>query len=341
MPLENDRLAHGGELTPFEVGLKLLIERVPCRTEAETRPLASCLGRVLAEDVIAKRSVPPHDNSAVDGYAVHFGDLDPDGRVGLPVTARIAAGHPLDRPAKPGEAFRIFTGAVVPDGPDTIFMEEDATLDGGAVIPPAGLKQGSNRRLKGEDVAEGDTILKAGTKLRPQDLGVAASVGVCSLSVRKPPRAAVFSTGDELRDPSAEAERGRVFDANRFSVMALLEGLGCHDGPWHLADDPRDPRRALDRASAKHQDCHFRRRFREEITSNLAWSLGPFSSAGHQAGPSVALGRIGRATFIGCRQPGGRNGNLHDDREARHTAPFRFERRFRAPLSGADGGTVE
>ena len=137
MPLENDRLAHGGELTPFEVGLKLLIERVPCRTEAETRPLASCLGRVLAEDVIAKRSVPPHDNSAVDGYAVHFGDLDPDGRVGLPVTARIAAGHPWTGP-RTGRGFRIFTGAVVPDGPDTIFMEEDATSTAARSSRPPG-----------------------------------------------------------------------------------------------------------------------------------------------------------------------------------------------------------
>lgn len=305
MPLENDRLAHGGELTPFEVGLKLLIERVPCRTEAETRPLASCLGRVLAEDVIAKRSVPPHDNSAVDGYAVHFGDLDPDGRVGLPVTARIAAGHPLDRPAKPGEAFRIFTGAVVPDGPDTIFMEEDATLDGGAVIPPAGLKQGSNRRLKGEDVAEGDTILKAGTKLRPQDLGVAASVGVCSLSVRKPPRAAVFSTGDELRDPSAEAERGRVFDANRFSVMALLEGLGCHVTDLGiLADDPATIRAALDRASAKHRVIVTSggvSRGEEDHVKSCVEALGTlhFWRLAIKPGRPVALGRIGRATFIG------------------------------------------
>lgn len=229
--LNNDCFANPGEMMPVRRAWELLAERVVPLGGVETVALDAALGRVLAADVVALRSVPPHDNSAVDGYAVYHVDLAAEGTTRLPVTGRVAAGHPLDRPARRGEALRIFTGAPIPGGadggPDTVYMEEDATVEGDHVILPAGLKKGANYRLKGEDVTEGRVILTAGTRLRAQEIGLAASVGVAELAVRPRLRAAVFSTGDEVRDPGSAAPDGCIFDANRFTVKALLAGLGC------------------------------------------------------------------------------------------------------------------
>jgi molybdopterin molybdotransferase len=150
--LQDDCFRIGDELMPFEDGLRILKERARIVVGTETVTLNDALGRVLAEDITAPRDVPPHDNSAVDGYAVAFSDLNTGGETRLPVTARIAAGHPLERSAQQGEAVRIFTGASVPDGMDTVFMQEDSVLDGDDVVLPSGIKQGANRRKQGEDV---------------------------------------------------------------------------------------------------------------------------------------------------------------------------------------------
>jgi len=206
--LKDDCFAFGGDLMPLADALGELRERTSPVTGTETIPLREANGRILAEDIIAGLDVPPHDNSAVDGYAVFFDDLNPEGDTRLPVTGRVAAGHPLGREAKRGEALRIFTGAPMPmgadgaqsSGPDTIFMEEDCTpekdKDGDHVVLPAGLKRGSNRRNAGEDVIKGSVILKAGSRLRPQEIGLAASVGLSEMPVRDRLKVAVFSTGD-------------------------------------------------------------------------------------------------------------------------------------------------
>ena len=201
--LSDDCFAFGGELMTADEALALLAERLDAVVERETVALRAARGRILAADVIADRSVPPHDNAAVDGYAVFYDDLDTDDETRLAVTGRVAAGHPLDRAAAPGEAIRIFTGAAMPAGPDTVLMQEDcAEADGHVTIPP-GIKEGANRRRAGEDITEGSTILHAGRRLRPQDLGLAASVGRTEVEVYVPLRVAVFSTGDELREPGA------------------------------------------------------------------------------------------------------------------------------------------
>ncbi|NQV43516.1 MAG: molybdopterin molybdenumtransferase MoeA, partial [Rhodospirillales bacterium] len=166
--LKDDCFAFGGDLTPLHDALTAMHERISVVTDAQTVPIDQALGRILSQDIIARRNVPPHDNSAVDGYAVYFNDLDAGNETRLPYTGRIAAGHPLERPAVHGEALRIFTGAPMPtgpdgtqtSGPDTVFMEEDVTIDGDMVVFPPGLKQGSNRRDAGEDICEGTVILK-------------------------------------------------------------------------------------------------------------------------------------------------------------------------------------
>ena len=157
--LKNDCFAFGGEMMAVSDAWALLREKIQTVAGVEAVALDDALGRTLARDVVSNRAVPPHDNSAVDGYAVHYSALNADGDTRLKVTGRVAAGHPLGRAAGLDEAIRIFTGAPMPDGPDTVFMDEDATVDGDAVILPAGLKKGAN-------LGRADGIARAHTAAR-------------------------------------------------------------------------------------------------------------------------------------------------------------------------------
>lgn len=303
--LKDDCFAFGGELMPVTDALALLRERVTMVVDPEIVGLRSALGRILSADIIADRSVPPHDNSAVDGYAVFFEDLNADGDTRIPVTGRVAAGHPLDRPARRREAVRIFTGAPMPDGMETVFMEEDCEADGNDVILPAGLKQGANRRKKGEDIEQGSVILKAGQRLRPQELGLAASVGFQELKVMGTLRVAVFSTGDEVCDPSDQAPEGSIFDANRYSVMSMLEGMSCHVTDLGiLPDDEETIAVAIGGAAKDHhvivtsggvsagEEDHVKAAVERHGSVDF-WRLAI------KPGRPIALGRIGDAAFIG------------------------------------------
>ena len=167
--LSDDCFAFGGKLMTGAEALALIAARVVALPEREAAGLKGAAGRILAADLVAPRSVPPHDNAAVDGYAVFFDDLAPGVETVLPVAGRPAAGHPLGRAGKRGEAIRIFTGAPMPEGPDTVFMQEDVRREGDRVHLPPGLKRGANRRFAGEDVKAGAVALRAGTRLRPQD----------------------------------------------------------------------------------------------------------------------------------------------------------------------------
>ena len=228
--LSDDCFAFGDTLTPLDDALQALRDRTNPIAETGEIGLSDAVGRILAEDIVAPFNVPPHDNSAVDGYAVRFDDLDPETETRLPVTGRAAAGHPLGRPAQRGEAIRIFTGAPMPLGenaPDTVMMQEDCRVDGGAVVIMPGIKRGANRRAAGEDIRESETVLHSGQHMRPQDVGVAASLGVTRLRVFEPLRVAVFSSGDELREPGGNLDPGAIFDSNRFALAAALRQLGC------------------------------------------------------------------------------------------------------------------
>ena len=303
--LKDDCFAFGGELMPLDDALALLAERVSPVADVETVPLADALGRVLAQDLSAAHDVPPHDNAAVDGYAVAFDDLQSDGETRLPVGGRVAAGHPLGHPAKPGEAVRIFTGAPMPAGMDTVFMEEDCTADGDAVVLPAGLKKGSNSRRKGEAVKTGAVILTRGRRLRPQELGLAASVGIAEVPVYKALRAAVFSTGDEVRDLTGELPDGCIFDSNRYAVIAQLHDMGVRVTDLGILEDDEDAiAAALDAASADHdvlvtsggvsagEEDHVKAAVERHGEIHF-WRLSV------KPGRPIALGRVGDAAFVG------------------------------------------
>jgi molybdopterin molybdotransferase len=234
--LSEDCFAFGRALMTLAEALRLLDQRLSCVVGEEEADLRLCLGRILAEDVSASEDVPPHDNAAVDGYAVRFDDLVPGAETRMRVVGRAAAGHPFGRAAGGGEAVRIFTGAPMPAGCDTVMMQEDCTAEGDHVRIRPGLKRGANRRRAGEDVRAGTIVLQQGMRLRPQDLGLAASVGRTRLRVRRPLRVAVFSTGDELCEPGMPRRPGAIYDSNPV-MIGLLDALGCRVSDLGILED--------------------------------------------------------------------------------------------------------
>lgn len=240
--LTDDCFAFAGPLMPIEEAERLIAQRIAPLAASEEVPLGAAAGRVLAADLLAPIDLPRFDNSAVDGYAVRYADLAPAGETRLPVTGRAAAGHAAERFA--GAAVRIFTGAPMPPGTDTVFMQEDCRRDGDVVLLPPGLPRGANRRLAGEDVRAGAVALPQGTRLRPAQLALAAALGVASVQVRRRLRVALFSTGDEVAEPGTPLAQARIYDANRRLLGELLAAAGADvtdlgilaDAPERLAE---------------------------------------------------------------------------------------------------------
>jgi molybdopterin molybdotransferase len=307
--LSDDCFAFGGELMRTDEALALLTERLSVVVDREDCALRDAAGRILAEDITSTRAVPPHDNAAVDGYAVRFEDLSADGETRLVLTGRIAAGYTSDRPIRAGEAIRIFTGAAMPADGDTVLMQEDCREDRQGdnthVVIPAGIKQGANRRFAGEDIAAGDVILKAGTKLRPQEIGLTASIGLKTLSVYKPVRVALFSTGDEVRDAGEDLPPGCIYDANRYSVAAALERLGCIVDDLGILPDSYDVIRDTLSAAADDHDLIMTSggvsAGEEDHVRAAIDALGKmhFWRLAIRPGRPLALGQIGNIPFIG------------------------------------------
>jgi molybdopterin molybdotransferase len=251
--LTDDCFAFSGPLLPIDEVERILRERVMPVLETETVPLAAAYGRVMASDVTAPISLPPFDNSAVDGYAVRAADLDHDAETRLTITDRVTAGRAAARALAPGAAIRIFTGAPMPAGADTVFMQEDVRREDEAVMVPPGLDAGANRRLAGEDVRAGAIVLPAGRRLSAQHVALAAAVGLTQLPVRRRIRVAVLSTGDEIVEPGTPRPSAALFDANRYLLAGLIAGLGAQASDFGIVPD--DPRR-LERAIAAAADEH-------------------------------------------------------------------------------------
>jgi molybdopterin molybdotransferase len=270
----------------------------------EVIPLDAGLGRVLAEDVRATLDVPPTDNSAVDGYAVRSADIPASGTRELTVVAELAAGAVFETTLGPGEALRIMTGAPIPAGADTVYPQELVERAGRVVRIPGGAP-GVNVRHRGEDVRAGTVVLPAGVALRPQELGVAASLGLPQLLVRQKPRVAILSTGDEVAEPGHARKPGQIFDSNRFSLHGLVEAAGGEPTDHGIVPDLYDVLHARLRAAAATADV---------VLTSGGVSVGDhdlvkavlqeaggidFWQVAMQPGRPLAVGRIGPALFFG------------------------------------------
>jgi molybdopterin molybdotransferase len=252
--LSDDCFAFGGPMMSVDEAVAIIAARVTAVQDIETVDLRNADGRILATAIAAPLPLPPFTNSAVDGYAVRGGDLPLAEEQAFPVTGRVQAGASAQAPLKPGHAMRIFTGAPMPEGADTVFMQEDVRLDeAGRVVLPTGLKAGANVRPAGEDIVAGTPALPAGQRLRPQDIALAAAFGLTRIEVRRRIRVAVFSTGNELVSPGAPRAAAQLFDSNRFMLMAMLARLGCEVSDLGIL---RDDRASLASALKKVADAH-------------------------------------------------------------------------------------
>jgi molybdopterin molybdotransferase len=237
--LSDDCFAFGGPMMSVDEAVAIIAARVTPVQDVETVSLGEADGRILACDISAPLPLPPFTNSAVDGYAVRSGDLPAGKEQAFPVTGRVQAGS-AGNAIKPGHAVRIFTGAPMPEGADTVFMQEDVRLEAdGSVVLPAGLKPGANVRPAGEDIPAGTAALTAGRRLRPQDVALAAAFGLTKVDVRRRIRVAVFSTGNELVSPGSSRAPSQLFDSNRFMLMAMLKRLGCEVSDLGIVSDDR------------------------------------------------------------------------------------------------------
>jgi len=304
--LSDDCFAFGGPMMSVDEAVGIIAARVTAVNDVETVPLDAADGRILARDILAPLPLPPFTNSAVDGYAVRGGDLPRGEEQAFQIAGRVQAGSPAGAAIRPGQATRIFTGAPLPEGADTVFMQEDVRLDeDGRVVLPAGLKPGANVRPAGEDIPLGHRALNAGQRLRPQDVALAAAFGLAQLGVKRRIRVAVFSTGNELVSPGEHRAAAQLFDSNRFMLMAMLARLGCEISDLGILRDERASlASALQKVAGAHdlilttggvstgEEDHVKASV-ESVGKLVLWRMAI------KPGRPVAMGIIGGTPFIG------------------------------------------
>ncbi|MDP1717513.1 MAG: molybdopterin molybdotransferase MoeA, partial [Burkholderiales bacterium] len=267
--------------------------------------IRAALGRVLAQDVTSPLDVPAHDNSAMDGYAVRFADLKADAKVTLKVAGTSFAGVPFQGVVKAGECVRIMTGGVVPQGTDTIVMQEHAEAKDNEVRIGGGHRQGQHLRRAGEDLKTGQAALKRGQLLRPAEIGLIASLGIPEVMVYRRLRVAFFSTGDELRSVGTMLAEGQIYDSNRYTIHGMLERLGCEVIDMGVVrDDPKLLEQAFGEAAAIADvvitsggvsvgEADFVKDLLNKMGEVVFWKIAM------KPGRPLAYGRIGHAHFFG------------------------------------------
>ena len=308
--LSDDCFAFGGALKPAAEALSHIKSSSQPITEIEYVPLSNATTRVLAKPVISNINVPPHDNSAVDGYAVYFEDLNPTKETRLTICGEASAGHPFNSTIRRGTTLRVFTGAALLQsdqvkGPDTIFMQEDCRKEGNEIIFPPGIKRGSNKRKIGEDINSGKKILTPGVRLRPQDIGIAAAAGLSELPVYRRLKVALFSTGDEIYEPGTKLPKGGVYDSNRYTIYNLIKSLGCIPNDLGILEDNEQKLEKAFKSAILDNDVLLTSggmsTGREDHVKTVIEALGQlhFWRLAIRPGRPIALGQIRTVPFIG------------------------------------------
>ncbi len=290
-------------LKSYDEALELLLSQAVPVTGTERVPLTKALGRVLAEPVTSLIDVPGWDYSAMDGYAVRVADVPAAGTT-LPVSQRIPAGS-APQPLEPGTAARIFTGAPIPEGCDSVVIQEVCEAGDGQVTIGEAVQAGQNIRRRGEDIGQGEQIIAAGTRLAAQHLGLAASVGVDELTVYRRLRVAIFTSGDELVTPGEPLAPGKIYNSNRYTATGLLQALDCEVIDLGVVEDDLEATvEAMRRASGQAdlvlasggvsvgEEDHVKPAV-ERLGSLEMWKIAI------RPGKPVAFGRIGDADFFG------------------------------------------
>ena len=292
---------------PVDRARALIREFLEPVTAIERVHIRAALDRVLAADIQSPHDVPRHDNSAMDGWAVRFADLGASGSTALRRIGESFAGKPFAGTVGAGEAVRIFTGAVMPQGADTVVMQERATeaADGVTIASGAVSKAGQNRRFAGEDLKRGATVFRAGQPVRPPELGMLASLGINEVNVYRKLRVAFFSTGDELRSIGQPLGEGEIYDSNRYTLYGMLTRLNCEIVDMGVVPDVLEAlERALRSAAATADvvitsggvsvgEADYVRDLLGKVGEVLFWKIAM------KPGRPLAYGRIGRAHFFG------------------------------------------
>jgi len=269
--------------------------------------IRSALGRVLAEDIVSPLAVPGHDNSAMDGYAVRFGDLDAAAETVLERVGESFAGKPWPGAIGAGECVRIFTGGVMPQGADSVVMQERTVEDasGVHVAPGAVTKAGQNRRFAGEDLKAGQVVFHSGQRIHPAEMGMIASLGIGEISVYRKLRVAFFSTGDELKSVGTPLAAGEIYDSNRYTLHGMLTRLGCDAIDMGVVEDvPEKLERAFAAAAGAADvvitsggvsvgEADYVKQLLDKLGEVLFWKIAM------KPGRPLAYGKIGGAHFFG------------------------------------------
>lgn len=292
-----------GALLPLDKALQGMLEQLTCCCETEQLPLPQALDRILAEEISSPLSVPPFDNAAMDGYAVRLADLAAG--TPLPVAGKAFAGQPYDGEWPAGHCIRIMTGAPVPAGTEAVVMQEETQAGNDGITFLAHPSPGQNIRRRGEDMAQGSRVLASGLRLSPRELPLLASLGIASVSVRRPLKVAIFSTGDELKPLGTPLRHGDIYDSNRYGVKAMLTrmGIDCLD-LGIIPDDPAALRAAFLQADREADalittggvsvgEADFTKQLLEELGEIGFWKLAI------KPGKPFAFGRLPHAWFFG------------------------------------------
>jgi len=296
---------HTGKALSVADALTQILGEVRPVVGHETLAVRAALGRVLITDVVSPIDVPAYTNSAMDGYAIDGAGLSPNSEALLKVIGVAAAGRPFAGAVGAGQCVRIMTGAAMPSGTNTVVMQENVTRDGDTAILSKGQKPGQHVRQAGEDISAGAVAVAAGTVLMPPELGLLASLGIGEVAVRRRPRVAFFSTGDELRSVGEPLDTGQIYDSNRYTIYGMLQRLGVDTIDMGVV---RDNRRAVEDAfaeAARSADAIVTSGGvsvgdADYVTSTLekSGSVG-FWKVAMKPGRPLAFGRVGDALFFG------------------------------------------